>query len=251
MRYIVALFLVLIYLTSSAQFVKEELPDSAFAIPMIKVSYAYQWPEGDMIKRYGNNSNLGGSFAVKTKNNWFVSFKGNFIWSDNVNETDLLSNIATSDGSVIDNEGRLTDIFLEERGSSFFLTGGRVFTKFGFNKNSGVLVYAGPGILHHQISIKYRDEIESLNEDLMKGYDKLSMGFAVNGFLGYIFFSKNRFLNFFGGADFTQAWTKSLRGYDYKTRQLDNEINSDFLFGLRAGWIIRLNKRKNQDFYYN
>jgi len=121
-------FLVILFLSSlfvQAQFVleKQEIKDSIYTIPMITVSYAYQWTGSDMASRFGANSNVGGSFAVKTKTNWYYGFKGNFIFGGKVKETDLLADLQTSDGTLIDNEGKLVDVYLGERGSSFFLIG--------------------------------------------------------------------------------------------------------------------------------
>ncbi|PJA06868.1 MAG: hypothetical protein COX70_08645 [Flavobacteriales bacterium CG_4_10_14_0_2_um_filter_32_8] len=249
-------FLVILFLSSlfvQAQFVleKQEIKDSIYTIPMITVSYAYQWTGSDMASRFGANSNVGGSFAVKTKTNWYYGFKGNFIFGGKVKETDLLADLQTSDGTLIDNEGKLVDVYLGERGSSFFLIGGRLINKFTPNKNSGILLYSGFGMLQHKISIKYQGSIPSLTDEYKKGYDRFSVGYAANGFVGYLFLSKNRLLNFFGGFDYTIGWTKNWRKYNYDTQQLDEGNHTNVLYGVRVGWIIRLNKRQQQDFYFN
>lgn len=249
------LFFILILLagfSAKAQFVieKTEVPDSSFTIPMFSVSYAYQWVGSDMATRFGSNSNIGGSFTVKTQNNWYYGFKGNFLWGADVKEPNILTNILTEDGSAIDNDGRLTDITLGQRGSSFFLLGGRLINKLAPNLNSGILVYGGFGMLQHKISIKFQDNIASLTDEHKKGYDRFSVGYAANGFIGYLFLSKNRLINFFGGFDYTIGWTKSLRKYNYDTQEVDTDRHTNTLYGVRLGWIIRLNKRQNQDFYY-
>lgn len=235
-----------------AQFVPEnkEQPDSAFTIPMFQASYAYQWPGADMATRFSSNSNVGASITVKTKKGWYYGIKGNFIWGANVTEPGILSNIATQDGSVIDNDGRLTDVYLGQRGSSFFLVGGKLFDFAAANKNSGILAYVGFGMLQHKISIKFQDNIASLTDEHKKGYDRFSIGYANNLFLGYLFLSKNRLANFFGGIDYTIGWTKSLRKYNYDTQEIDDQMHTNTLFGIRVGWIIRLNRRKSSEFYY-
>jgi len=251
---------------SQAQFVnsQKENNDSSFTIPMFTVSYARQWTGANLANRFGFNNNIGGSFAFKTKNQWYFGFKGNFIWGGNVKQSNILNDITTLN-SIFDNNnklvkqellaisdnGSLIEIFLDERGSSFFLIGGRLFNVFAPNKNSGILTYGGVGTLHHQISIKYKGNVPALTDDLKKGYDRLSFGIALNGFVGYLFMSKNRLLNFYGGFDYTQGWTKSLRKYNYDTQSVDNKTNMDILYGIRLGWIIRLNRRRDQEFYYN
>ncbi len=253
MRFLIFILILLSSLVSNAQFVIEKavIPDSSYTIPFFTASYAYQWTSADMGVRFSSNSNVGGSFAVKTKTNWYYGFKGNFFWGGDVKDTRVLRNIITDDGYVIDNQGKLTDIYLGERGSSFFLTGGRLFNVLTPNKNSGILTYGGFGMLQHKISIKFQDDIVSLSDEHKKGYDRFSVGYAVNGFLGYMFMSKNRLTNFLIGFDYTQGWTKNLRKYNYDTQEVDNKRHTDILYGIRFGWIIRLNKRQDQEFYYH
>jgi hypothetical protein len=249
-----------------AQFVpeKKEIQDSAYTIPMFSISYAYQWTASEMADRFGSNSNIGGSFTVKTKSNWYYGVKGNFIWGGHVKDNTILDGIGSreavydNDGNydgeeilVIDNEGRPTSIHLGERGSSFFLIGGRMVNKLSPNKNSGILFYTGFGILQHKISIKFKDDISSLSDEHKKGYDRFSLGYAINGFVGYLFMNKDRSINFFGGFDYTQGWTKSLREYNFDTQETDTKTHKNILYGFRVGFIIRLNKRSTQEYYYN
>jgi hypothetical protein len=249
------LFLPLIFLSfiGKGQFVleKTELKDTAYTIPMITISYAYQWPGRELSDRFGPNNNIGASLMVKTKKDWLIGLKGNFLWGNSVNDNQILNDLLTSTNEVIDDNGRLTQVHLGERGSSFFAFGGKLFNKFAPNENSGFILYGGIGILQHKISIKFQDDIAVLTDEHKKGYDRFSLGVAVNGFAGYLFLSKNRLLNFFGGIDFTQAWTKSLRKYNYDTQLTDTQELNNSLYGIRIGWIVRLNKRKQQAFYYN
>lgn len=246
------LFFISIFTTCVLSFGQENKTktDTAYGVPMIKASYAFQWPGGEMGKRFGFNSNVGGQFAYKTANNWYFGLKGNFIWGNQVKEDSILDAIKTVEGNVIDKDGRLTTIYLEERGFSGFLVGGRVFNQLGVNKNSGLLVYGGVGFLQHKIRIAYKDEITNLDKEYKKGYDRLSNGVAVNGFVGYIFLSQKRLINFFAGADFTQGWTVNRRGFNYDTMQHDTATKKDFITGIRLGWIIPIGKRATEEFYY-
>ena len=265
-------FITIVLMLSSfflkAQYANEPQPeilDSAYTIPLFTVSYAKQWTSGDMNNRFGANNNIGGSFAIKTKTNWYFGIKGSFIWGADVKQNNILDGIAARFPAYDDNgnydgeqiltinaNGNVSEIFLDQRGSSFFAIGGRLFNKFAPNKNSGILAYGGIGTLHHKISIKFQDgDLPQLNDQLKEGYDRMSLGFAVNGFVGYLFMSKNRLLNFYAGFDYTQGWTKSLRKYNYDTQAPDNKVNTDILYGFRIGWILRLNKRSTQEFYYN
>lgn len=267
MRFFLVITFLLANTYTKAQYTAKPSPtakDSAFAIPLFTVSYAKQWTAGDMNNRFGANNNIGGSFAVKTKNNWYFGIKGSFIWGADVKQNDILDGIAqrfpayNEDGNydgeqilAINSNGNVSEIFLDQRGSSFFIVGGRLFNQFAPNKNSGILAYGGIGTLHHKISIKYQDNLPQLTDQLKEGYDRMSLGLAVNGFLGYLFMSKNRLLNFYGGFDFTQSWTKSLRKFNYDTQAPDNKTSKDILYGIRVGWILRLNRRSTQEFYYD
>lgn len=253
MRHLLIIISILIQTSVYAQSRRShnELKDSTFTIPMITANYGMQWKSGEISSRYGRNNTVGGSFAIKNKKNWYYGIKGNFNWGTDVKETSILDEIKTSDGYVIDNEGRLTYIYLEERGTSFFLTGGKLINKFTNNKNSGILIYGGLGTLHHKIRIAFKDEIKSLSDDYKKGYDRLSFGLAANAFVGYIHLSKNRFLNFYGGFEVIYGQTKSLRKYNYDTQQADTDFTSNILYGFNVGWIIRLNRRTRDEFYYD
>ena len=108
---------------ASAQFVEkaQQNIDSAYTVPMISVSYARQWSGSDLANRFGSNNNVGGSFSIKTKKNWYYGIKGNFLWGGRVKESSILDQIKTDNGFVISDQGRLETVSLDQRGSSFFL----------------------------------------------------------------------------------------------------------------------------------
>jgi hypothetical protein len=54
-------------------------------------------------------------------------------------------------------------------------------------------------------------------------------------YVGYRHLDKNRLLNFFGGFDIMQAFTKNRRGYNFDTRQEDTKDRIDILLGFRIG----------------
>ncbi len=253
MRFLVVIVIFFISTSTFAQFTRTKvvLKDSSFTIPMITAVYGMQWKGAEIANRFGRNYTVGGSFAFKNKKQWYYGIKGNFNWGSNVEENSILNSIMTSDGMVIDNEGRLTYIYLEERGTSFFLTGGKLFNVLTKNSNSGILVYGGIGTLEHKIKISFKDKIQILNDDYKKGYDRLSFGIASNLFVGYMHLSKNRFINFYGGFDLIYGQTKSLRKYNYDTQQADTDYTSNLFYGFNVGWIIRLNKRTKDEFYYD
>ncbi|GAB4256118.1 MAG: hypothetical protein Kow0079_13190 [Vicingaceae bacterium] len=229
---------------------QQEYIDTTYFIPMAHATFAVQFPDGDLKDRFKTNMNVGGGFSIKTTKNIIFGIKGSFMWNGSIKENDILKDITTVDGYVIDKEGRLTSVFLEERGFTGFLTFGKIFNKFGFNQNSGILTTFGAGFMQHKIRIAFKDEITNLSDEYKKGYDRLSNGPAFNAFVGYIFLSKNRLVNFFGGFEATMAFTKNRRGFNFDTMSEDNDLRNDLLYSIRVGWIIPFNKRTTREYYY-
>ena len=231
--------------------------DSSIAFPFLKFSYAAQLPGGDLAKRFGWNSNVGGNFSFKTKSNWLFGANGGFIFGNQVKENGILDSIETSTpngphtGFVINQNGNPEVVRLFERGFTISLHVGKIFNVFAPNKNSGIIFYGGPTYLRHKIRLyDVGNQASQLLGDYKFGYDRLSAGFGLHEFIGYCYFGNSRIVNFFAGFEFTEAITKSLRGYDYDLMQTDNAKRKDFLFAIRVGWILPLYKKVPQKFYY-
>jgi hypothetical protein len=245
-------FLVLIILSSlTTAFGQKSMLDSSLTIPFIAVSYAVEFPTGDLQDRFGAFSSIGGQFGIKFKSNVYVSLKAHYLFGNRVKETEILDGIKTSEGGVIELGGGLSDPLFDMSGYSMFLSGGYVFPVLSPNPNSGIMVSGGFGILQHKIIIDFRDaQIPQLEADYKKGYDRLSNGFALNQFIGYVYFGNRKLINFYAGIDLTQAWTKNRRGYNFDTRSYDNVSRFDSMIGFRFGWMITLYRRAPQEYYY-
>ncbi len=232
----------------SAQNVK----DSSLFVPMMKFSYAFQLPGGDLEKRFGYNSNVGLNFSIKTKHNIFFGVSGGFFFGDQIKENGILDSLKTSTGFIINQSGNHATVRLFERGFTAALHIGKIVSVFSPNKNSGIIAYAGPVFIRHKIKI---DDIGNQSPQLLdsyrKGYDRLTAGFGAHEFIGYIYLGNTRILNFFLGFEFTQAFTRSQRSYDYDLMKADTEKRTDLLYGIRVGWILPLYKRTPQQFYYH
>jgi hypothetical protein len=241
----------ILYTFSFAQNVK----DSSLFVPMLKFSYAVQLPGENLAKRFGVNSNIGLNFSVKTKNKWLYGISGTFLFGNNIKENGILDSLKTSSGFIINQNGNPSVVRLFERGFTISLYAGRIFQPQVFrvspNKNSGIIFYAGPTYIQHKIKI---DDIGKQSPQLVepypKGYDRLTAGFGMNEFLGYMYLGNNRILNFFAGFDFVQAFTKSQRSFDYDLMRRDTANRKDFLYGFRIGWILPLYKKAPREFYY-
>ena len=228
------------------------IKDSSIFIPMVYATYSYQFPGGDLANRYGSNSSIGGGFLFKIKSNWIFGAEGNYLFGGNVKNSDeLLRDISTPDGFVIDANGYYADIAYYERGYNFYAKFGKLFPVLSPNPNSGIVLMAGAGFLQHKIRIHSTtgNDAPQILGDYMKGYDHLSNGFAVNGSLGYMYLGSTRLLNFYLGFEFTQAWTKNKRDRDFDTGLHDSKKYSDQFYGIKVCWIIPLYKRTPKAYY--
>lgn len=225
--------------------------DSAIGTSLVYATYSYQFPGGDLAKRFGSNSSIGGGFLYKTKSNWLIGAEGNFLFGQSVKNSDsLLMNITNNDGFVIDANGMIADIVYYERGFSFYAKFGKLIPLLSPNPNSGFLIMLGGGYLQNKIRIHNPgNTAPQLLGDYKKGYDHLNGGISLTASLGYLYLGNTRLLNFYVGFEFIQAWTKSMRAYNFDTEKADNtKYNSQF-YGLKVCWMIPLFQRTPKEYY--
>ncbi|MCX7955302.1 MAG: hypothetical protein N3A01_08985 [Bacteroidales bacterium] len=247
------LFISLLLITTFYEGASQKIIDSLISFPMFSAAYMVQIPDGDLAKRYGINSNIGGSFIFKTKNNVFFEFNTNFIFGDKLkgDATHLFDSIKTSNGMIINEHGEYAKIRTFERG--YFIgskIGTILFLKYP-NPNSGLLLMGGAGILQHKIRIENDgNNAPQILGEYKLGYDKMRYGFALSEFIGYIYFSRNQIINFYAGFEFYQAFTKSGREWDFNLRKKDTGKYKDLLHSIKVGWIIPIYKRAATNYYY-
>lgn len=240
-------------ITSGTLFAQNpSVKDSSILMSMFKVSYAYQLPGGDLIDRFGANSNIGGGIQLKTKSNWLFDADFNYIFGENVkNEDELFHHLHNDAGFIINGSGEITDYVVYERGYYLKATIGKLIPAFGINPNSGFFIKVGGGYLRHKIRIDVENNsAPQLKDDYKKGYDHLSAGIMLSELIGYQYIDNKKLINFYVGFEFNQAWTQSLRKYNYNSMSFDNEKRNDLLNGLRVGILIPFYKRQPQEFYY-
>ena len=107
-------FAFLFFLTSA--FVgrtQHSMVDSAITIPYIGISYSINKPGGDLGNRFGPIQSIGGQFGMKFKSNISLVFKVDYLFGSSVIEDDILDNIRTSEGGIIEVGGQLTDPILD------------------------------------------------------------------------------------------------------------------------------------------
>ncbi|MDR2835525.1 MAG: hypothetical protein LBV69_04910 [Bacteroidales bacterium] len=245
-KHLIIFTLLLINLTCFAQ-----IKDSSINIWQFEINYSFQFPAGDMGSRFGYNSTIGAGLTYKLKSNWIFGIEASYLFGNIVKDSTILDNLKTESGNILNRDGEYGYIKFSESG---FYAGIKVGHLFAFNKpnkNSGILVNLGGGFLQHKILIENKDNnIPSITGNYKKGYDRLSNGLALREFVGYQYLSSNKYLNFYAGFEFYQAWTQCRRSINFDTMQQDVSKRHDFLFGIRVGWILPIYKRTPDEFYY-
>jgi len=163
-----------------------------------------------------------------------------------------MGNLKTNNGNIINNAGNFTSYSLQERG--YFISGrfGKLFPVFNPNPNSGIVIMGSLGYFQHKIRIEVTDNnAPQLIDDYNKGYDRLAGGFCISEFIGYMYLSNSRLLNFFIGLEFNQAWTKPKRDVNFDTMKPDEITNRfDILSGIKVGWVVPVFKRVPEKYYF-
>ena len=227
-------------------------PADSLNITLIDVNAGLNFPAAALAKRYGFNGSLGLGYTHLFTNRWTLDVRGDFLFGDQIkNEKDVLSNITTSGGYIIDREGTLKMVDIFERGFAVYVSTGKLLPKFGYNPNTGLLILAGAGYLQH----KYRFEIENnnapqLETDFKKGYDHLCGGPTLRQFIGYYHLGNSRKINYYIGLDLREAFTFSLRPYYINEMKYADEKRFDILAGIKFGWVLPMYKKTLSTYYY-
>lgn len=230
-----------------------DVKDTCLRIPMFYASYAFQIPGGDLSERFGVNSNIGGGFLYKTGKNFVAGADFSFIFGSKIKIKDeLMSNLFTVDGYIIDQGGSYASYALFERGYYFGVKAGIVIPVLKSNPNSGLLLLGSAGYLQHKVRIEVaNNSAPQLLGDYKRGYDRLSGGFYVGEFIGYQFMGNTRLLNFTGGFEFVQGFTTPLRDVNFDSMKPDSRLNrTDLLFGIKLSWLVPIFARMPEKFYY-
>lgn len=253
LRYIIILSIFSLIFNVNFTYSQASATDSAMSIPMFYITYAYQFPGGDMVDRFGNNSSIGGGFQWKTNKNVIIGGEFLFLFGNKVKiADDIMFNLKTNNGDIISMSGNFTNYAIFERG--YYISGrvGKLIPVISPNENSGIVIIGSLGYLQHKIRIEVeKNTAPQLNGDYKKGYDRLAGGFSISQFIGYMHIGDNRLLNFFGGIEFYEAWTKPKRDVNFDTTIPDIVTKRfDFLIGLKVGWVIPIFQRLPEKHYY-
>lgn len=199
----------------------------------------YHLPAEDLSKRFGDFGSIGGGADLQFQKNWLLGLEGSFFFGQHVKE-DVLAPLRTTEGLLVADNQLLADVQLKMRG--LYIGGfiGKVFSLNTINRRSGIRLTLGAGYFQHKIRIQNEVEakVPAVSGSYRKGYDRLTSGLALNEFLGYQYYSRDRKLNFFAGFEFGQGFTQSRRAFDYDTMQKDGTKRFDFRTGFKIGWVL-------------
>lgn len=212
----------------------------------LPVGYLHQW--------FKPNLSVGTGVTVKTAKNWTFDVNFHYMFGANLRDTTaaFLGDMVDEYGRVVDGNGLTSTLYFEGRYWSVGAGVGKVIPVSRW-RNSGIWLHLGMGYFGHKIRINdYDNQVPQLAGDYKKGYDHRSGGFAMNQFIGYLFIQKNRLLNFYGGIEFWEIWSKPNRNFILNEGPTEN-MKSKFsgLIGLKIGWNIPLYEKKEvTTFYY-
>lgn len=228
---------------------KDTSKSNIVATPLIGIHFGGDIPFGDMGVRYGANLNTGINVMYKTHKNFLFGIDGNYGFGRNIKD-DVLKQLKNDEGFVVDNSGYPADIRMSERIIAITLHGGKIFNLGSANENSGLMVNLGVGYIQHRVHfVDIQQQVAALNGDIRNGFDRLTNGFCTSQFVGYMFLSDNRFLNFYTGIESYQGFTKSVRKINYDTGLPDTKSRVDLLLGFRFGWILPLYSRTPKNYF--
>ncbi|MFC2128335.1 hypothetical protein ACFLRR_00525, partial [Bacteroidota bacterium] len=216
---------------------------------MGSMHFGYQIPGGNIAERYGNNGYAGLSYFLKLKSNWIIEAQYDYIFGEFYGERTNFEGIYSQEGYFFTEDGRFIEVHARESGFFGGIKLGKIFPVFGSNPNSGILFQVGAGLLQYKTYLEETNDVPVLNDEYSKGWDRLTNGFALNQFIGYMHMSDRYRFNFFAGFEFYQAWTQNRRDYDFYSMQKMDNKNNDFLYSFKVGWLINFSKRNPERFY--
>ncbi len=247
MRYCLFILLISLSFISKAQ----RLTDSCITAPYVSINFSGYIPFADMATRFGNCFAAGGTIGYKTKKNWFFELDFNYLFSRNVKE-DVLTQLRNDRGNITNNEGFPADIRVFQRGWVSSLGIGKLVPIKRKAPNTGFLFTLGAGLMQHKIKLYDAEQkIAAVKGDLVKGYDRLSIGPALHQSIGFFYLSNNRLVNIHTAFECYQGFTKNVRGVNYDGTPIETKQRLDIILGIKFAWVLPLYKRaQDNDFYY-
>ena len=233
----------LTFLFSSTSLIGQDKQNLFF----ISANYDLQIPLSDLKADYGLSSGVGFDVSMLTTENVYWSISNSFMFGNNVNDTTILDHLMDENRNIVDQNGQIADITLQQRGFNSNIRLGYLHPTF--NETSGIFAYGFVGFHQHKTRIDVRNtSVPQLNEDYKKIYDHLRNGLSTGAFLGIMHISQKNFTHFYAGLEYTKAFSQNRRTTNFHPVKEGN-YNDSFL-SFKLGWIIPISKRSVKEFYY-
>tara|TARA_B100000963_G_scaffold75518_1_gene63671 strand:- start:2154 stop:2891 length:738 start_codon:yes stop_codon:yes gene_type:complete len=211
--------------------------------------YELQFPLADMKTDFGINSNLGLELSLINDNNIYLSMSGSFLFGSRVKDTTILDHLMDNNYNIIDNNGQIAEILLNQRGFNTSLKLGYLYPII--HENSGLLAYGSIGFHQHKIHIDVKNSaVPQLSTEHKKMYDQLASGLSTSAFMGYFSISKRSGIHFYAGMELMRAFSYNQRSYNHLVGGPIEKMRNDSFLGFKFGWIVPISKRSTKEFYY-
>lgn len=225
----------------------EEVLESPSGV-LVNIHYGGEIPTGILAERFGAGFSIGLSPVYMSSKQWLFGIDAKVLFGGEVKE-DVLANLRTATGEIIGQDRSFGIVSLNQRGYFIGGTIGKIIP-LTEDKRSGIRVTGSVGVLRHKIRIDDVGNLPQLSDNYRIGYDRLTYGLGFTEFVGYQYLSRNRLVNFYIGAEFTQGFTQNRRTVNYDTGLAETEPRFDNLIGVKLGWILPLYDNKSTEVYY-
>ncbi len=205
----------------------------------------------DLAKRFGYFSSLGIGLGYKTYRNITAGLTINTLFAPKVIDNTMLNSMRGSSGELLDANGNYAVINTLMRGTMLVGQAGKIFA-MGSNKNSGLWLQGGFVYLSTHIKFQYPSKtLPQLDDNMYKGYDRLTGGLGLIASIGYHHITANNTLSYYIKTNFINARTQSLRTFQYDQIVADQSIKRDLIMSINAGIIlpIRAKTLGKESFY--
>jgi len=224
--------------------------DTATTMVWTGANFSIDFPfgKGYLSETFTFNYNVGTRLILKTKTNWTFDFFFNYMFGSNIklSSDEVFGDLIDNNGSIFDKNGLKATIYIEGRYWAFGGAVGKIIPVDRW-KNSGIWLRTSFGYLGHKIFITDPDNLVVGLErtTYRKGYDRLSTGFCMTQFAGYLFMRKKRAASFYTGIEISEMWTKPYRNYIFpvgSTTEMPGKFSG--MFSIKIGWIVPLYEKK-------
>jgi hypothetical protein len=205
----------------------------------LNITYGAHLPGADFAQRFGFHFSVGlGLDYIQDPSNVIIGLESNYQFGGIVKE-DVISSLRTPEGEIIGNDLQFASVNLRQRGLYTGFVFGKLFQTHSVNKKEGIRATIGAGYVWHKIRIQDDfDTAPQFSGDYVKGYDRLTAGLGIRQFIGYQKLDRNRLANFMVGLEFMQAFTSSVREFNWDTREFPQGRRLDISFGIRVAWTL-------------